>query len=238
MRTSPDGVSKTAPRRARCRPSNGASQSTSTPPAADAPRCRGRRRPSLRRRRSRARRRAMRRPPAAGCCSGVALPLHEERQLRILGHVVDADLPPAQVEPVRPAPVPGGGGAAESFLDQRRCPRPGPPRPASRRRPRSRSRTARPNGARSTAGWSSVRDDLQVAAVGERQDEVAGAERRVDAAVGERGAEPGAEPLHAGAEPLGPGCVGEVIQSHAAMVTYATATGDARGASVTSSRSG
>src|SRR3954469_14726409 len=43
----------------------------------------------------------------------VALPLDEERQLRILRYVVDADLPPQQIEAVRTTPMPVRGGAAE-----------------------------------------------------------------------------------------------------------------------------
>jgi hypothetical protein len=127
---------------------------------------------------------------------GVAVPLHEERHLRVLGHVVDADLPPMEVEAVRAPAVPVCGGPAQALLEHGDV----------RHRDHPRQPTAARLGARlhstperCTLGGRMVEraDDLEVAPVSERQDEVAGAERRMQPTVDERGAEPRADPLDA-----------------------------------------
>ena len=61
-------------------------------------------------------------PAAEGCCSPIGQPLDEVRQLRVLGHIVEADLAPAQVEPVRTPTVAVRGAAAQPMLDRARCP--------------------------------------------------------------------------------------------------------------------
>jgi len=50
---------------------------------------------------------------------GLDVPLDEERHLRVLGDVVDADLLPVQVHAVGPAAVAGCRLAAEPLLDGR-----------------------------------------------------------------------------------------------------------------------
>jgi hypothetical protein len=63
---------------------------------------------------------------------GIAQPLHEERQLRVVHQVVDADLPPLQVDAVGPDPVPVDGRAAQPPLDRGDVvDRDHPPEPAS-----------------------------------------------------------------------------------------------------------
>jgi len=62
-------------------------------------------------------------------------------------------------------------------------------------------------------------DHLEVAPVGQRQHEVAGAEGRVQPAVGEPCTEARTEPLRARSEAFFTGYVGQVIEVHAAMVT-------------------
>ena len=130
-----------------------------------------------------------------------------------VGDVVDADLRPAQVDPVGTAPVPGGGRAVEPGLDRRDVVDADDPRePAAAVLGAITHRAAE----RRAVDGRVVerRDDLEVAAVGQRQHEVARAEGRVDAAVGEARAEPGAEALHAGPESLRAGGVADMVETH------------------------
>jgi hypothetical protein len=72
-------------------------------------------------------------------------------------------------------------------------------------------------------------DGLDVTAVGQREHEVARAERRVDATVGEPGAEPRTQTLDAGRQAFGTRGVTEVVEPHAHIVTDPV-PGTARGA--------
>ena len=58
-------------------------------------------------------------------------------------------------------------------------------------------------------------DDLDVGAVGQRQDHVAGAEARVDATVDEVLAEQSPDALGGAGEAIRSGCVREMVQAHA-----------------------
>ena len=66
-------------------------------------------------------------------------------------------------------------------------------------------------------------DHLQVAAAVQRQDEVTCAERWVQPAVAEPGAQPGSDALDACGQALWPGDVAQVIESHPAIVAHAHA---------------
>ena len=97
---------------------------------------------------------------------------------------VDADLLPAQLGAVGAVPVALDGLAAEPLLDgvmsSTATTQPSQPPPSAER-----ARTAWPNGRLVGGRVVEHLDDLEVGAVGQRQDHVAGPEPRVDAAVDE-----------------------------------------------------
>jgi len=135
------------------------------------------------------------RTPGRGVVLLVAEPVHEERQLRVACDVVDADLLPAQIEPVGPAAVAVCGGARQAGFDRADVvDADGPAEPAAT------GAGAGPNGAAEGgpigSGVVQCLDDLEVTTIAQGQDEIAGTERRVQTAVGERCAQPGSEPLH------------------------------------------
>ena len=91
---------------------------------------------------------------AARVVAAVALPLHEERQLRVGLQPLDTDLPPAQLvavgtEPVAGARTRGPSRASTGAMSSTATTQPSQPPPGSER-----ARTAWPNGALSEAGWS------------------------------------------------------------------------------------
>ena len=147
----------------------------------------------------------------------VDLPLDEERALRVDGQVVDPDLLPAKVEPVGPATMtvdcaatqPGldGGDVADAH---------GPAEPPAAFLGARLDRSSERCGV--DGRMIEHADHLDVAAIEQRQHEVAGAEGRVHTTIGERGPEARAEPLNTGRQSLGPRRVGEVVESHPPIV--------------------
>ena len=128
--------------------------------------------------------------------------------------VVEPDLAPGQVVPVRPDAVALDGGPPEPCLDGRQVvDRDDPAEPATAElgAPADRLTEGRSLGRRVVEG----RDDLEVDPVLEREDEVAGAESRVPAAVGEGRAEGGSQTLDGVRELTGRDCVGDVVETHA-----------------------
>jgi len=116
----------------------------------------------------------------------VAEPVYEERQLRVDRDVVDADLLPAQVEPVGPVAVSVGGSACQARFD--RSDVVDADRPAEPAAPCLCAGAHGPTERRAIGGrMIECLDDLEVAAVGQGQHEVARAERRMQPAVGEPG---------------------------------------------------
>src|SRR3954447_5207933 len=144
---------------------------------------------------------------------GQALPLHEERQLRVRLHPQHADLAPPQLDAVGPVPVALDGVASETRLDLAHVlDGHDPPEPAAAHTGPSPHRLA--EGGLVRCRVVEDLDDLDVGSLGERQDHVAGSETRVDAAVVEVLAEQGADAVGSPPEPFGPGCVRDMVQAH------------------------
>ena len=145
--------------------------------------------------------------------SPVALPLDEERQRRVVEQVEHPDLPPGQVDAVRPPAMAGDRRTSQPGLDRGQVVHGHDPR-----EPATAGLAARLDRLpeRRLVGSRVVerRDDLEVDAVREREQEVAGAEARVQPAVTKTRTECGAQPLRAGTETFGSGGVGEVVESH------------------------
>ena len=121
--------------------------------------------------------------------------MDEEGQLRVLEQLVDADLPPAQVVAVRTPAVPLDGLASEAALDGRHLRHlDDPAEPAAAVHRALLDRATERCGV--CGGVVECGDDLEVGATGEGEHEVAGAETRVDATVGEAGTEARSQPLH------------------------------------------
>ena len=138
------------------------------------------------RRRSRARRGGPAVGAAAlGCSLAGALPLQEERQLRVGLHALDADLLPLELEAVGPEPRARARRAAEPRLDRGDVvDGDDPAEPAAAERGAGAHRLAERRLVRGRV--VEHRDHLHVGAAAQRQHEVAGAEPGVDAAVDER----------------------------------------------------
>ena len=152
-------------------------------------------------------------PPALGWSAGGALPLHEERQLRVGDQAVDADLPPLQLGPVGAVPVAGRRLTAEASLDLGDVvDRDDPPEPAATQGGAGADGLAE----RRLVGGGMVEnlDDLEVGRVGQREDHVASAETRVDAPVGEVLPQQATDPPRRGREAIGCGGVREMVQTH------------------------
>ncbi len=143
----------------------------------------------------------------------VDLPLDEERQLRVVDEVEDADLTPGQLETVGPAAVAANRLATEALLDGGDV--------VDARDP------AEPAAARFAAALDGlaerldvgrrvvkVTDDLEVRAAGERQHEVARAEPGVEPSIGEASTERSAEALDGRGETFGAGCISKVVKAH------------------------
>ncbi len=135
---------------------------------------------------------ALQREGAVGAGRRVQLlggvPLHEERQLGVGDQAVDADLLPEQLGAVGAVPVALGRGPAEPLLDDGDVvDRDHPAEPATAEGGAGAHGLAE----RRLVGRGVVEhlDDLEVGAVGQRHDHVAGAEAGVHPAVGERAAE-------------------------------------------------
>src|SRR6266496_159944 len=132
---------------------------------------------------------------------------------------VIADPFPPQVEPVRTAPVAVDGAPPEPRLDRRDVvDAHGPAEPPATCLP------SRLDGHPERRGVDrrviENVDHFEVAAVVQPEHEVARAERRVDAAVGECGTEARTKALHARRQSLGPRRVGEVVESHPLIVAH------------------
>ena len=144
----------------------------------------------------------------------VGLPVDEERQLRVGHRVQDADLLPVQVVPVGPNAVTLHGLPAEPGLHLRHVrDRHDPAHPAAA--------LVGPRAHRAAEGCAVGRgvvergDDLEVGPASQREDEVAGAEARVQTAVGEGRTEGGPDPLDRVGEVLDGGGVRDMIEAHA-----------------------
>jgi hypothetical protein len=149
-------------------------------------------------------------------------PLDEERQLRVRHQVGHPDLAPAQVHPVRAVPVARHPGTTEPGLDRRKV--------------GDGDHPAEPAAALVGPGLDCLPerllvrcrvlqggDDLQVGAVAEGENEVAGAEPGVQAAIGERCAQRGPEPLHRVSEVSWLCGVGHMVEAHPGILPHATA---------------
>jgi hypothetical protein len=148
----------------------------------------------------------------------VDVPFDEERQLRIFGDVVEPDLAPPQVEPVRPSAVAGCGAPLEPRFDVGHVVDPdGPGQPPAALGGAGADRAAERSGIDS--GMVENANHLQVAVVREWQHEIPGAEGRMNPTVGEGGPQPGAEPLHRRGETVGSSRVREMVQTHRIMVS-------------------
>ena len=153
---------------------------------------------------------------------GVAQPLHEERQLRVALQAPDADLAPAQLQAVRGEPAALDGRAAETLLDGGEV--------VDRHHPAQPAAAVRGTCPHGLTERRLVRgrvvedlDDLEVLAAGEREDAVAGAEARVEAAVDEPPAQLPAEPPRRLVQALGPGGEREVVQLHGPLHRHSLA---------------
>ena len=155
-------------------------------------------------------------PGGAGArvVAGVDVPLDEERQLRVGLQALDAQLLPEQLDAVGAVPVALDRLAAEALLEGRDVvDRDDPAEPAA---------AELGAGAHGLAERGLVRggvvedlDDLEVGALGQGQDRVAGAEAGVDAAAGELLAEQCREALRRARESPGTGSEDDVIETHA-----------------------
>ena len=142
------------------------------------------------------------------------LPLDEEGELRVGLQALDPELAPAQLDPVGAVPVAEDGLAAEPALllgdvvdlDD-------PPEPAAA------CLGARahdlPEGRLVAGGVVEHLDDLDVPLVGERKDDVARPEARVDSPVDRRDADLLREALRRGLETVTLGGIDDVVNSHA-----------------------
>lgn len=140
-------------------------------------------------------------------------PLEEVGQLRVLQQFQQADLLPPQVEPVGADTVALGRGAAEAGLDR------GdvvdgdhPTEPAAALGGAARDRLA--EGCAVGGGVVECGDDLDLGAAAQRENEITGAEPRVNASVDEPGAEGRSDPLDGRDEAVAGHRIGHVIKSH------------------------
>ena len=158
---------------------------------------------------------------AVGAVAGVQLgrdvPLDEERQLRVGDQAVDADLLPGQLGAVGAVAVAVGGLAPEPVLDDGDViDGDDPAQPSAAECGTGPDRLSE----RRLVGRGMVQDldDLEVGAVGQRQDHVAGAEARVHSAVGELLAQQAPEALGGAGQAVRSGGVGEMVQAHAGIL--------------------
>ena len=142
------------------------------------------------------------------------LPLDEVGQLRVGLQALDAELPPAELDPVGAASVAEHGVATEAGLDLGDVvDLDDPTEPAAAGLGPCPDGLA--EGRLVAGGVVEHLDDLDVALVGERQDDVARPEARVNSPVDRRDADLRREALRRGLEAVALGGIDDVVNSHA-----------------------